>query len=77
MSGLGGLGDALDVVSQHDIHNHPGYLESLGQWCRLSRRPARLISSVYSRTPTFAPSTPSVSPSCWPGESVARKFKLN
>ena len=29
-----------------------------------SRRPARLTSSVCSRTPTCAPSMPSVSPSC-------------
>ena len=39
-----------------------------------SRRPARLTSSVFSRTPTCAPSTPRGSPSCprtssWPEES--------
>merc|ERR1711909_221104 len=45
-----------------------------------SRRPARLTSSVCLRTPTCAPSTPSVSPSCprtssWPGGSVESVHK--
>merc|ERR1712241_904174 len=47
----------------------------------LCRRLARPTWSVCSRTPTCAPSTPSVSPSCprtssWPGGSVAREPKL-
>ena len=51
------------------------------QVCPIFRRPARPTWSVCSRTPTCAPSTPSVSPSCprtssWPGESVARELKL-
>ena len=45
------------------------------------RRLARLTWSVCSRTPTCAPSTPSVSPSCqrtssWPVVSVERELNL-
>ena len=44
------------------------------------RRPARHIWSVFSKTRTCAPSTPSESPSCrktssWPDESVANVHK--
>merc|ERR1712008_444878 len=46
-----------------------------------SRRPARLTWLVSSRTPTCAPSTPSVRPSCqrisnWLGESEEKGPKL-
>merc|ERR1712072_990390 len=46
-----------------------------------SRKLPRPTLSVFSRTPTCAPSTPSVSPSCqrtssWPEESVVRELKL-
>ena len=51
---------------------------ALPSW--LFRRPARHTWSVSSRTPTCAPSTPSVSPSCqrtssWPAVSVASVLK--
>merc|ERR1711910_302363 len=47
---------------------------------RLARRPARRTWWGCSRTPTCAPSTPSVSPSCprtssWPGGSVVNVHK--
>ena len=54
---------------------------SRAQLSWLCRRPARLTLWVSLRTPTCAPSTPSVSPSCprtssWPAASVVSVLKL-
>ena len=58
----------------------PLFLQDTSNNFPIFRRPARPTWSVCSRTPTCAPSTPSVSPSCprtssWPAASVERELK--